>query len=78
MLQIRISRQAHKIALEKIPKGKTGHPLWRDLGYAMNDIEKGDWINEFMLELPTPPSVDDMEYGTKIVKDLPDTTGNDI
>ena len=24
-----------------------------------------------MLELPTPPSVDDMEYGMKIVKDLP-------
>ena len=37
------------------------------LGYALEDIEKGDWINEFMLELPTPPSVDDMEYGKKIV-----------
>ena len=41
------------------------------LGYALEDIEKGDWINEFMLELPTPASVDDMEYGKKIVTDLP-------
>ena len=63
--------QAHKIALEKIPKGKPVIRYGVILGYAMNDIEKGDWINEFMLELPTPPSVDDMEYGTKIVKDLP-------
>lgn len=71
MLQIRISRRRHKIALEKIPKGKPVIRYGVILGYAMNDIEKGDWINEFMLELPTPPSVDDMEYGTKIVKDLP-------
>ena len=63
--------QAHKIALEKIPKGKPVIRYGVILGYAMNDIEKGDWINEFMLELPTPPSVDDMEYGTKIVRDLP-------
>lgn len=63
--------QAHKIALEKIPKGKPVIRYGVILGYAMNDIEKGDWINEFMLELPTPPSVDDMEYGMKIVKDLP-------
>ena len=47
--------QAHKIALEKIPKGKPVIRYGVILGYAMNDIEKGDWINEFMLELPTPP-----------------------
>lgn len=63
--------QAHKVALEDIP---TGSPVIRYgviLGYAMNPIKKGDWINEFMLELPTPPSVDDMEYGKNIVTDLP-------
>ena len=64
--------QAHKIALTQI---RAGEPVIRYgviLGYAMNDIEKGDWINEFMLELPTPPSVDDMEYATNIVTDLPE------
>lgn len=63
--------QAHKVALEDIP---TGSPVIRYgviLGYAMKSIKKGDWINEFMLELPTPPSVDDMEYGKNIVTDLP-------
>ena len=40
--------QAHKIALEKIPKGKPVIRYGVILGYAMNDIEKGDWINEFI------------------------------
>ena len=64
--------QAHKIALMKIPAGEPVIRYGVILGYAMNDIEKGDWINEFMLELPTPPSVDNMEYATNIVTDLPE------
>ena len=64
--------QAHKIALTKIPAGEPVIRYGVILGYAMNDIEKGDWINEFMLELPTPPSVDDMEYATNIVTYLPE------
>lgn len=64
--------QAHKIALTKILAGEPVIRYGVILGYAMNDIEKGDWINEFMLELPTPPSVDDMEYATNIVTDLPE------
>ena len=63
--------QAHKVALERIPKGQPVIRYGVILGYALEDIEKGDWINEFMLELPTPPSVDDMEYGKKIVTDPP-------
>ena len=54
--------QAHKVALTRIPKGKPVIRYGVVLGYAMEDIEKGDWINEFMLELPTPPSVDHMTY----------------
>ena len=64
--------QAHKIALTKIQAGEPVIRYGVILGYAMNDIEKGDWINEFMLELPTPPSVDDMEYATNIVTNLPE------
>lgn len=42
--------QAHKIALTD---RKAGEPIVRYgvvLGYATNDIKKGDWINEHMLE----------------------------
>ena len=52
--------QAHKVALADIPKGSPVIRYGVILGYAMNPIKRGDWINEFMLELPTPPSVDDM------------------
>lgn len=63
--------QAHKVALADIPAGSPVIRYGVILGYAMNPINRGDWINEFMLELPTPPSVDDMEYGKNIVTELP-------
>ena len=63
--------QAHKVALVDILKGEPVIRYGVILGYAKDDIEKGGWINEFMLELPTPPSVNDMEYGKNIVTDLP-------
>lgn len=64
--------QAHKIALCDIPKGQPVIRYGVVLGYALEDIKQGDWINEFMLELPTPPDVDNMEFATNIVTDLPE------
>ena len=64
--------QAHKIALCDIPEGKPIIRYGVVLGYAMRDIKKGQWINEKMLILPTPPSVDNMEFGTNIVTELPE------
>lgn len=65
--------QAHKIALSDIPENGEIIRYGVVLGYAKQDIRKGDWINEHMLHLPQRPSLDDMEYGTNIVKteDLP-------
>lgn len=65
--------QAHKIALCDIPAGGEIVRYGVVLGYAIHDIKKGDWINEHMLDLPESPSVDNMKYGTNIVKteDLP-------
>lgn len=64
--------QAHKIALCDIPKGGEVIRYGVVLGYAMEEIKKGDWINEFMLELPTPPDVDEMKFATNLVTDLPE------
>lgn len=66
--------QAHKIALCDIPKGGEVIRYGVVLGYAIDPIRKGDWINEHMLHLPKSPSVENMEYGTNIVsiKDLPE------
>lgn len=59
--------QAHKIALEDIKKDAPVIRYGVVLGYAIEDIKKGHWINEFMLRLPSPPSLDDMEWGKNIV-----------
>ncbi|MFT4106925.1 MAG: galactarate dehydratase [Lacrimispora sp.] len=63
--------QAHKIALVDIPEGGEIIRYGVILGYAVNPISKGEWINEHMLELPEPPDVDSMEFGTNLVTDLP-------
>lgn len=64
--------QAHKIALTDIGENEAVIRYGVILGYAMNPIKKGDWINEDMVKLPTPPSLDNMEYGKNIVNDLPE------
>ncbi len=63
--------QAHKLALKDIAKGEAIIRYNVILGYANKDIKKGEWINEYMLDLPTPPSLDDLEYGKNIVTNLP-------
>lgn len=64
--------QAHKIALCDIPKGGEIIRYGVVLGYATGPIGKGEWINEHMLDLPTPPDVDEMEFATNLVTDLPE------
>ncbi len=63
--------QGHKIAISDIPKDGEIIRYGVVLGYAMDSIKKGDWINEKMLYLPTPPSVDNMEFAKNLVTDLP-------
>ena len=63
--------QAHKIALQDIPKGGKVVRYGVTLGYAVNPIKKGGWINEFMLKLPVSPSLDQMEFGTNLETQLP-------
>ncbi|WP_423363210.1 galactarate dehydratase [Mycoplasma sp. P36-A1] len=62
--------QAHKVALSDITKDQPIIRYGVILGYALEDIKKGQWINEFMLELPTPPAIDELEFGTDLNYDL--------
>mgnify|MGYP000912657886 CR=1 FL=1 len=57
--------QGHKIALEEIPEGSPIIRYGVILGYALQDIRKGDWVNENMLELPPTPDVTRMTFGTR-------------
>ncbi|MFJ8247567.1 galactarate dehydratase [Peribacillus asahii] len=64
--------QGHKIALSDIAEGEAIVRYGVTLGYALYFINKGDWINEYMLELPAPPLLNEMEFGTNLVKNLPE------
>lgn len=63
--------QGHKVALCDIDKDGEIIRYGVVLGYALDAIPKGAWINENMLRLPTPPSLDEMPYGVNIRTDLP-------
>lgn len=63
--------QGHKIAMNNIKKDEPVIRYGVILGYALHDIEKGEWINEYTLRLPVPPGLDELEYSTNIVTDLP-------
>lgn len=65
--------QAHKIALADIPKGGEIIRYGVVLGYAKKDIPTGSGINEFMLDLPDSPTLDDLPYGINLkpIEELP-------
>ena len=66
--------QAHKIALCDIRAGEAVTRYGVTLGYALADIPRGSWINEFMLKLPVPPALEEMEFATNVLppEELPD------
>lgn len=64
--------QAHKFALTEIPKDGEIVRYGVVLGYALDTIRRGAWINEHMLRLPVSPSLDDMAWGVNIRTDLPE------
>ncbi|NCB31548.1 MAG: galactarate dehydratase, partial [Clostridia bacterium] len=63
--------QGHKIALQAIPANDVIRRYGVVLGYAIEPIQKGQWINEHMLRLPMPPELDDMLWGVNLPADLP-------
>ncbi|MEA4928425.1 MAG: galactarate dehydratase [Candidatus Limiplasma sp.] len=63
--------QGHKIALRAIPADGAILRYGVVLGYALEPIRQGQWINEHMLRLPTPPALDDMPWGVNLPAELP-------
>lgn len=66
--------QGHKVALRRICKGEVVIRYGVTLGYALEDIEAGGWVNEFNIELPSSPAVDELVAGGKgtVPTDLPE------
>src|SRR5882724_13453506 len=67
--------QSHKIALADIA---TGDPVLRygqTIGYAKRPISHGSWVREDHLDMPAPPSLDDLPLATAIPDALPPLDG---
>ena len=63
--------QSHKIALKDIKKDEPIIRYGICIGYALKDINKGDWINEHILRLPSAPKLDDLVFAKNIITQLP-------
>jgi galactarate dehydratase len=47
--------QGHEVALADIPAGGAVNRYNVTIGYALDAIPAGAWINEFKLRMPSPP-----------------------
>ncbi|MBU1210013.1 MAG: galactarate dehydratase [Alphaproteobacteria bacterium] len=57
--------QGHKVALADIPAGGAITRYNVTIGYALDDIPSGSWINEFKLQMPAPPRLDRLPMATR-------------
>ncbi len=68
--------QGHKVALTKLQKGEEVVRYGVTLGYLLEDVTQGSWINEHMLQLPDLPPLDSLTFaqGERVVLPTPAIT----
>ena len=59
--------QGHKIALRSIKKDEAIYRYGEVIGYAKEPIEKGAWVHEARMLLPTPPTLDNLPSANGIL-----------
>ncbi len=52
----------HKVALENISEGKEVIRYGEIIGTANQEIKPGEWVNEFKINLPVPPDLEQINY----------------
>jgi galactarate dehydratase len=67
--------QAHKIALGDVAAGEPILRYGSVIGYANREIPAGSWVREEMLDMPVPPSLDDLPLSTAVPAPLPALDG---
>lgn len=58
--------QGHKVALEDIQPGEKIIRYGEVIGYAEKLIEKGSWVKETLVNLPTPPELEALPFSTNL------------
>ncbi|WP_100406924.1 galactarate dehydratase [Bacillus solitudinis] len=74
ILQERVP-QGHKVALTDLAKDEAIIRYGVVIGYAIESIKKGSWINEDSLILPIPPELDHLSIASKVPEMLPPLEG---
>ena len=67
--------QSHKMALRAIEAGEPVVRYGHNIGRATRRIEEGSWVREELVNLPEPPSLDDLPLATAIPTPLPPLDG---
>lgn len=67
--------QAHKISLCDLEPGQPVVRYGHAIGYAVRAISAGSWIREELLEMPSPPPLDELELATAVPAPLPPLRG---
>ncbi|TNM63556.1 galactarate dehydratase [Aliirhizobium smilacinae] len=67
--------QGHKVALTTIAEGEEILRYGEVIGYAVCDIQKGSWIEESLVRLPTAPVLDTLPLATAVPAPQPPLEG---
>ena len=67
--------QGHKVALTEIPKDRPIVRYGEVIGYAVDDIAAGSWVEESRVRMPAPPSLEGLEFATRTPPALPPLEG---
>jgi len=58
--------QSHKIALQDLDAGQPVIRYGEVIGRALRPIQRGAWVREDLLDLPVPPSLDELPLATAV------------
>ncbi|CAM3006390.1 galactarate dehydratase [Vibrio diazotrophicus] len=67
--------EGHKVALVDLTPGDKIRRYGEVIGYANTAIVKGGWINEFLVDIPEAPPLEDIPLATNVPEPLPPLTG---
>ena len=67
--------QGHKVALTNLKQGEEIVRYGEVIGYATRPINKGSWIDESLVLMPTSPNLDELSIASKVPKELPPLNG---
>ncbi len=67
--------EGHKVALVDLAPGDKIRRYGEVIGYANTQIPRGGWINEFLVDIPEAPPLEDIPLATAVPVDLPPLEG---